>query len=261
MRIARFTDGSDPMFGIVQEKDGVDMVYGLAGDPLFTEITPNGVIRPLEDVRLLSPVIPRSKVVCVGKNYAQHAKEMGGEAPEQPLLFMKPNTAVIGPMEPMFIPTYSSEVSLEAELAVVIKQMAKNVDASAAAGVVFGYTCGNDFTARDSQREEDQWFRAKAFDTSCALGPWIETDLDPSALAIGSEVNGEAQQDGTTADMIHPVADIIAEVSRVTTLLPGDVILTGTPAGVAQVADGDRVTVRIQGIGELTTPISSAATL
>lgn len=243
------------MYGIVQEKDGQDMVYGITGDPLYTEIRPNGTIVPLEDVRLLAPVIPRSKVVCVGRNYAAHAAELGNEVPEQPLLFLKPNTAVIGPDDPIVLPSYSQEVSLEAELAVVIKRMAKDIDPAQAHDVIFGYTCANDLTARDAQREEDQWFRAKAFDTSCPIGPWIETDLDPASLSIGSAVDGETAQDGTTADMAHPVADLVAEISRVVTLLPGDVILTGTPAGVRAVESGSTIEVTIEGIGTLSNPV------
>lgn len=255
MRIARFTTGDDPMYGIVQAKDGRDMVYALTGDPLYTEIRPTGTVLPLEDVRLLAPVIPRSKVVCVGKNYAAHAAEMGGEVPAEPLFFLKPNTAVIGPSDPVVLPAYSQEVSLEAELAVVIKRMAKDMDPEQAQQVVLGYTCANDITARDSQRMENQWFRAKAFDTSCPLGPWVETDLDPSALRIGSRIDGETVQDGTTADMVRSVAQLLSDISRVTTLLPGDVVLTGTPAGVRTVEAGSSVTVTVEGIGELTNPI------
>lgn len=249
------------MFGIVQAKDGVDMVYGLAGDPLYTEIQPNGTIIPLDEVRLLAPVIPRSKVVCVGKNYAAHAAEMGGDAPEQPLLFLKPNTAVIGPMDPIVVPEYSNELSLEAELAIVIKRVAKHVKADRAAEFILGYTCANDITARDAQREEQQWFRAKAFDTSCPLGPWIETDLDTSSLAISSAVNGNTAQDGTTSDMIHPVGAILEAVTAAVTLLPGDVVLTGAPAGVTTIKPGDGVDVTIEGIGTLTNRVINASDL
>ncbi len=252
MRIARFTTGSNPMFGIVQEKDGVDMVYGITGDPLYTQIQPNGTILPLEDVRLLAPVIPRSKVVGVGKNYAEHAREMGGEAPESPLLFLKPNTSVIGPNDPVIYPSYAKELSFEAELAVVIKTLAKNVSAERAADVILGYTCANDLTVRDAQREESQWFRAKAFDTSCPLGPWIETDLDTANARIRTRVNGEVKQDGTSADMLRAIPKLIEEITRSTTLLPGDVILTGTPAGVGLLQAGDTVDIEIDGLGTLT---------
>ncbi|MCW1805355.1 fumarylacetoacetate hydrolase family protein [Brachybacterium squillarum] len=255
MRIARFTTGEDPMYGIVQEKDGRDMVYGITGDPLYTEIRPTGKIHPLEDVRLLAPVIPRSKVVCVGRNYAAHAAELGNEVPDQALYFLKPNTAVVGPGDPIVLPAYSEEVSLEAELAVVIQRMAKDLEPEQVEDVVLGYTCANDLTARDTQRGENQWFRAKAWDTSCPIGPWIETDLDPAALAISSSVDGETAQDGTTADMLRSVPELIAEISRVVTLLPGDVVLTGTPAGVRSVEAGSSIDVTIQGIGTLTNPV------
>ena len=246
------------MYGIVSEKDGRDMVYGITGDPLYTEIRPTGTIVPLEDVRLLAPVIPRSKVVCVGRNYAAHAAELGNDVPEQALFFLKPNTAVVGPGDPVVIPSYSQEVSLEAELAVVIKRMAKDLSPDQVADHILGYTCANDLTARDSQRAEDQWFRAKAFDTSCPIGPWIETDLDPvtaPGLAISSAVDGETAQQGTTADMVRSVADLIAEISTVVTLLPGDLVLTGTPAGVRSVEAGSRVDITIEGIGTLSNPI------
>ncbi|ATG54594.1 2-hydroxyhepta-2,4-diene-1,7-dioate isomerase [Brachybacterium ginsengisoli] len=255
MRIARFTTGDDPMYGIVQEKDGRDMVYGITGDPLYTEIRPTGTIVPLEDVRLLAPVIPRSKVVCVGRNYAAHAAELGNEVPDQALFFLKPNTAVVGPGDPVVMPGYSEEVSLEAELAVVIKRMAKDLAPEQVADHVLGYTCANDLTARDAQREESQWFRAKAFDTSCPIGPWIETDLDVAGLSISSSVDGETAQEGSTADMIRSVADLVAEISAVVTLLPGDLVLTGTPAGVRTVPAGATVDITIEGIGTLSNPI------
>ncbi|MEE1617152.1 fumarylacetoacetate hydrolase family protein [Brachybacterium sp. J153] len=258
MRIARFTTGEDPMYGIVQEKDGRDMVYGITGDPLYTEIRPTGTITPLEDVRLLAPVIPRSKVVCVGRNYAAHAAELGNEVPDQALFFLKPNTAVVGPGDPVVVPSYSQEVSLEAELAVVIKRMAKDLSPEQVADHVLGYTCANDLTARDAQRGEKQWFRAKSFDTSCPIGPWIETDLDvagPGGLSISSAVDGETAQQGSTADMIRSVAEIVAEISSVVTLLPGDLVLTGTPAGVRTVEPGAVIDVTIEGIGTLSNPL------
>lgn len=255
MRIARFTTGGDPMFGIVQEKDGQDMVYGLAGDPLYTEIRPSGTIVPLDDVRLLAPVIPRSKVVCVGRNYAEHAAELGNDVPEQALLFLKPNTAVIGPGEPVMMPGYTEELSLEAELAVVIKSLAKDLTPEQVSGHILGFTCANDLTARDAQREEKQWFRAKAFDTSCPIGPWIETGLDPTDLAIMSAVDGQSAQQGSTADMLRGVPELIAEISRVVTLLPGDLVLTGTPAGVRTVDPGSTMDVTIEGIGTLSNPV------
>lgn len=255
MRIARFTTGEDPQYGIVQPREGQEMVYAITGDPLYTEIRPTGTVLPLADVRSLAPVIPRSKVVCVGRNYAAHAAELGNEVPEEALFFLKPNTAVVGPGDPVAIPGYSQEVSLEAELAVVMRTMAKDLDPEQVRSTILGYTCANDFTARDAQRAEKQWFRAKAFDTSCPLGPWIETDLDVADLAIRSFVDGESAQDGTTADMLRSIPDLISEISHVTTLLPGDVVLTGTPAGVRTVAEGSTVSVEIEGIGTLTNPV------
>ncbi len=255
MRIARFTTGEDPQYGIVQPKDGRDMVYAITGDPLYTEIRPTGTVLPLEDVRLLAPVIPRSKVVCVGRNYRAHAEEMGGEVPEQALFFLKPNTAVVGPGEPVAIPSYCQELSLEGELAVVMKTLVKDVEPEQVRSLILGYTIANDVTARDAQRGESQWFRAKAFDTSCPLGPWIETDLDVASLAIRSSVDGEPAQDGTTADMVRSVADLVSEISHATTLLPGDVVLTGTPAGVRTVAEGSTMSIEIEGIGTLTNPV------
>lgn len=254
MRIVRYTTGEDPQFGILQEREGVETVYGITGDPLYTEIRPTGTMTPLDDVRLLAPVIPRSKVVCVGRNYAAHAAELKNEVPAEPLFFIKPNTAVIGPGDPVVMPAYSDEVSLEAELAVVIKTVTKQISPAQAADVILGYTSANDVTARDSQREEKQWFRAKAFDTSCPIGPWIETDLDPDNLAIGSSVDGEVAQAGTTADMLVKIPDLLAQISQVTTLLPGDIVLTGTPAGVRTVQAGATVDITIDGLGTLSNP-------
>jgi 2-keto-4-pentenoate hydratase/2-oxohepta-3-ene-1,7-dioic acid hydratase in catechol pathway len=205
-------------------------------------------------VRLLAPVIPRSKVIGIGKNYAEHAREMGGEAPATPLMFLVPNTAVIGPGDPVVMPPQTSEVGYEGELAVVIGRLCRNVDASDALDFVFGYTIANDVTARDLQRSDGQWARAKGFDTFCPLGPWIETDLDPGAQRIVTMLDGAIVQDGPTSDMVHDVASLVAFASEAFTLLPGDVILTGTPAGVGLVDAGQRVDVDIDGIGVLSNP-------
>ncbi|HKX67235.1 MAG TPA: fumarylacetoacetate hydrolase family protein [Intrasporangium sp.] len=254
MRIARYTTGDDPAYGIVQGDPGQEVITPLKGDPLYVGLQPSGAGPVLlEDVRLLAPVIPRSKVVAVGRNYADHVKEMGGEAPpEQPMLFFKPNTAVVGPFDPVVLPSGSAEVSYEGELAVVIKTITKGVAAEKAAECIYGYTIANDVTARDWQRTDGQWARAKGFDTSCPLGPWIETELDPGDLRITTTLDGAVKQDGTTADMVHGVASIIEYASAAFTLLPGDVILTGTPAGVGLVEPGQQVTVDIDGIGSLT---------
>jgi 2-keto-4-pentenoate hydratase/2-oxohepta-3-ene-1,7-dioic acid hydratase in catechol pathway len=209
---------------------------------------------PLADVRLLAPVIPRSKVIGIGKNYADHAAEMGGEAPAEPLMFLIPNTAVVGPGDPVVLPRQTSEVHYEGELAVVIRRICKDVPPERVKDVIYGYTCANDVTARDLQRADGQWARAKGFDTFCPLGPWIETDLDPSDLALVTRRDGEVVQDGTTADMVHDVAALVSHASQAFTLLPGDVILTGTPAGVGPVVSGQRVEVEIEGIGTLSNP-------
>ena len=253
MRIARFTTGEDdPAFGLV---DGAgEKIAEITGDPLYTRIELTGRTYAVDDVRLLAPVIPRSKVIGIGKNYHDHAKEMGGEAPTEPLMFLIPNTAVVGPGDPVVMPPQSHNVHYEGELAVVIGRMCKDVDPEDAASVIFGYTCANDVTARDLQRSDGQWSRAKGFDTFCPLGPWIETDLDPAAQHVITRLDGEVVQDGSTADMVHGVAALIAHASAAFTLLPGDVILTGTPAGVGPVQPGQRVEVDISDIGTLVNP-------
>ena len=247
MRIARFTTGDSPRYGILE--DGSTDLVVLKGDPLFHPITTTGERVDLDAARLLSPVIPRSKVVGVGRNYADHAAELGNEVPAEPLIFLKPNTAVTGPDDPIVIPPYATEVDHEAELAVVISRMAKNVPVERALDYVFGYTAANDVTARDAQRADTTWTRGKAFDTSCPTGPFLAVDLDPSDLAVRAWVDGELRQDGNTAQMVHSVPALIAYVSTVFTLLPGDIILTGTPAGVGPVRQGQRVEVEVEGIG------------
>ena len=252
MRIARFTTGEDPAYGLV---DGAgEKIAEITGDPLYQRIELTGAVHEVLDVRLLAPVIPRSKVIGIGKNYAEHAREMGGEAPATPLMFLVPNTAVIGPGDPVVMPPQTSEVGYEGELAVVIGRLCRNVDASDALDFVFGYTIANDVTARDLQRSDGQWARAKGFDTFCPLGPWIETDLDPGAQRIVTMLDGAIVQDGPTSDMVHDVASLVAFASEAFTLLPGDVILTGTPAGVGLVDAGQRVDDDIDGIGVLSNP-------
>ncbi len=256
MRIARFTTGSDPRFAFVQHDGERTFLAVLTGDPLFMPVAPTGERIELGDgVRLLAPVIPRSKVVAVGRNYAEHAKEMNAEVPAQPLLFFKPNTAVVGPDDPIVVPSFSTELSYEAELAVVVGRLAKDVPAPEAAGYILGYTVANDVTARDAQRTDGQWARAKGFDSACPLGPWIETDLDPSDVAVRSRVNGEARQDGRTRDMVFDIPALFAYISAAMTLLPGDVILTGTPVGVGRIEPGDRIECEVEGIGVLTNPV------
>lgn len=252
MRIARFTTGEDPVYGLV---DGAgEKIAEITGDPLYQKIELTGATHLVADVRLLAPVIPRSKVIGIGRNYADHAAEMGGEVPVEPMMFLIPNTAVVGPGEPVVMPPQTSEVHYEGELAVIIGRLCKDLEPEEAAKVIFGYTCANDVTARDLQRGDGQWARAKGFDTFCPLGPWIETDLDPSGLSLVTRRDGEVVQDGTTADMVHGVAALISHASKAFTLLPGDVILTGTPAGVGPVESGQRVAVEVEGIGVLENP-------
>lgn len=258
MRIARFTTGSEPRYALVEGGPGEEELLVLTGDPLYIMGEPTGErIRLTDEVRLLAPVIPRSKAVCLGKNYEAHAKEIPtrGEPPELSILFIKPNTAVVGPDDPIVLPPYAEDVQVEAELAVVIKRLCKDVSPENAEDYIFGYTCANDVTARDIQRKEGQWFRAKAFDSSLPLGPWIETELAHDDVEIMSRINGKPAQGGHTRDMLVDVAHAVAMVSEVTTLLPGDVILTGTPSGVTTLHHGDIVEVEIEDLGVLRNPV------
>ena len=251
MKIARFSTGGDPRFGIVDD----DEIVVLRGDPMFNGFDTTEERIPLADVKLLAPVIPRSKVVAVGRNYREHAAELGNEAPAEPLLFLKPNTSVIGPGDTIVRPRQSSRVDFEGELAIVIGSIAKNVSEADAASVVFGYTVANDVTARDLQEKDGQWARAKGFDTFCPLGPVIETEFEVANQGIETRVNGEVRQSGRLDEMVHSVASVIAYASAVFTLLPGDVILTGTPAGVGPIMAGDTVEVPVEGIGTLSNPV------
>lgn len=251
MRIARFMAGSDPRYAIVEG----DELLELHGDPLWGKVETTGTRYALEDNKLLAPIIPRSKVVAVGRNYADHAAETGSEVPASPLLFFKPNTAVIGPDDPIVLPDWSERIDHEAELAVVISRLCKNVTESEARHYIYGYTCANDVTARDIQAQESQWARAKGFDSSCPLGPWIVTDLDPMNLAISASVDGEVRQSDRTSSMVFGVEFLVSYISQSFTLLPGDVILTGTPAGIGPIEAGQRVEVEIEGIGTLSNPV------
>lgn len=258
MRIARFSTGEDPRYAMVDGDPGAEELVVLTGDPMYTPGTITGERIPLtDDVRLLAPVIPRSKIVCLGKNYSAHAKEIParGPASDVPILFLKPNTAVIGPDDPIVLPSYSQDVQMEAELAIVIGRVAKNVSAENAEQYIYGYTCANDVTARDLQRQEDQWFRAKAFDTSLPLGPWIETDLPYNDVKISSRLNGNVCQQGNSGEMILDVPNAVAMVSEIVTLLPGDIILTGTPSGVTTMNHGDIVEIEIEDLGLLRNPV------
>ncbi|GAA1480987.1 fumarylacetoacetate hydrolase family protein [Gordonia sinesedis] len=239
------TDGGSAGSGVVAR----EIAEHPFGTPTFT-----GRSWPLADVRLLAPILA-TKVICVGKNYAAHAAEMGGEAPADPVIFLKPNTSIVGPEAPIVLPPSSQRVDYEGELAVVIGRPVKDVAAANAASAILGYTVANDVTARDQQRADGQWTRSKSYDTFCPLGPWIETEFDPAGAELVTELDGEVKQRSSTSMMIHGVGDIVEWVSRVMTLLPGDVILTGTPEGVGPMVAGQRVSVTVSGIGTLTNPV------
>ncbi len=260
MRIARFSVADQIAFGVVEGDPAAAPgsadaahVTAIDGHP-FGPFELSAARFPLGEVRLLAPVVP-SKVLGIGKNYADHAREMGGEAPADPVVFLKPSTSVVGPDDNVRLPALSAEVHHEAELAVVIGRLVRELPIERAMEAVLGYTCGNDVTARDLQRSDGQWARAKGFDTFCPLGPWIETELDPGDLAVECRVNGGLRQQGRTRDMLHSVAELVSYASAVMTLLPGDILLTGTPAGVGPIVDGDTVEVRIEGIGTLRNPV------
>ncbi|MBQ0976828.1 MULTISPECIES: fumarylacetoacetate hydrolase family protein [Micromonospora] len=267
MRIARFAHAKGMSFGAVEGEAEAGpqglTIAEIEGHP-FGKLSFSGARWALSDVRLLSPILP-SKVVCVGRNYADHAAELGNDVPKEPLLFLKPSTSVIGPRDAIRLPIFSKQVEHEAELAVVIGAPgARRADRAAAERAIFGYTCANDVTARDLQRSDGQWTRAKGFDSFCPIGPWITTGLDVSDVEIRCEVGRnpeemEVRQLGRTKDMVFDVAGLVSYISHVMTLLPGDVVLTGTPAGVSPLVEGDTVTVRIEGIGELTNPVVPVA--
>lgn len=256
MRIARIAHPDGVAFVAVEAgPDSAEVAAEIAEHPFGT---PNFTGRrwPLADVRLLAPILP-TKIICVGRNYAEHAAEMGGEAAGTPVMFLKPNTTVIGPKVPIRLPADSSRVDYEGELAVVIGRPCKDVPASRAAGVLLGAMVGNDVTARDHQQADGQWTRAKSHDTFCPLGPWIETTVNVSDVAVRTELDGELKQDSRTSLLLHDVPALVEWISRVMTLLPGDVILTGTPAGVGPMSEGQTVSVTIEGIGTLTNPVTS----
>jgi 2-keto-4-pentenoate hydratase/2-oxohepta-3-ene-1,7-dioic acid hydratase in catechol pathway len=257
VRLARIAHAAGVAFASIEGEgsgaEALEIAEHPFGQPNFT-----GRRWPLADVRLLAPILP-TKVIAVGRNYAEHAAEFGNEVPASPMIFLKPSTSVIGPNAAIKLPAASERVDFEGELAVVIgQQPLRNVPASRALGAVLGYTVANDVSARDLQKADGQWGRAKGFDTFCPLGPWIETSLDPSDLALRTELDGELKQDARTSLLVHKVPELIEFISGVMTLLPGDVILTGTPAGVGPMTDGQQVSITIEGIGTLTNPAQRA---
>jgi 2-keto-4-pentenoate hydratase/2-oxohepta-3-ene-1,7-dioic acid hydratase in catechol pathway len=270
VRIARFGKGDGVAYGVVEgEPGGAGQSGDLTAEPRLTiaelhghpfGVDPGGVRLtgrryPLAEVRLLAPVLP-SKVVAAGRNYAGHVREMGGEQrveSSEPVLFLKPSTAVTGPGDAIRYPVkLTDRVDFEGELAVIIGRLCRSVPRERAEEVIFGYTCANDVTARDLQARDGQWTRAKGFDTFCPLGPWMETGTDPADLELTTTVNGAVRQRARTSELLWDVPDLIAHVSQVMTLLPGDVLLTGTPAGVGPLSAGDEVSVTIESIGTLT---------
>ena len=250
MKIARFSNGAEPRYGIV---DGPELVV-LKGHPLAVGYDTTGERIPLKEVKLLAPTIP-SKVICIGKNFADHAAEIGEEVTLEPLIFFKPSSAIIGHGEAIVLPEQSKQVELEAELTLVIGKIAKNVSEKDALDYIFGYTIANDVTARDLQFGDGQWARSKAFDTFCPLGPWIETEFLPESQVIESRINGETRQHVSISKMTHNIRTIVSYVSKNMTLLPGDIILTGSPAGISVISPGDLIECEVEGIGILTNTV------
>lgn len=251
MRLIRYQSATESaQFGWVNE----DRVGNIAGSP-FTEFQRSEANIPLDSVQLLAPILP-GKIICAGKNYAEHVKETDSEIPTTPLIFLKPPSAVIGPLQTIFLPPQSQQVDHEAELAVVIGKPGRWISPDESADYILGYTAGNDVTARDLQRMDNQWTRSKGFDTFCPLGPWIETEFNPVDAMITCHVNGELRQMASTRDMIYTIGQLIAFASSIMTLEPGDIIMTGTPAGVSPLHHNDIVEVTIDGIGKLRNPVA-----
>jgi len=247
MRLLRFRHGDRIATGVAETGD--DTVRVLGGT-FFEDPLPTGEELALDELHLLAPVLP-SKLVCVGKNYEAHAAEWGQTVPEEPLLFLKPSTAVLGPNDAITLLPISRRIDYEGELVVVIGRLAKDIRAEDAYRVILGYTCGNDVTLRTLQKTDDQWARAKGFDGSAPIGPWIETDLDPNDVVVEARLNGEVRQRASTVDMVFGVATLIEYITSFMTLLPGDMIMTGTPEGVGELAPGDVVEVEVEGVGTL----------
>lgn len=255
MRLVRFKRLEDlaspevPRFGWVYENK-----VGLIEGNIFSEYQREEATILLEEVRLFAPVLP-GKIVCIGRNYAAHAAEHDADVPEYPLIFLKPPSSVIGPGDQIILPPQSKKVEHEAELAVVIGKRGRWLQPDEAMEIVFGYTIANDVTARDLQYQDGQWTRGKGFDTFCPLGPWIDTEFNPIDSMISCHVNDQLRQMAPTRDMIFSIAEVIVYITSIMTLLPGDIIMTGTPAGVGALLAGDQVAVRIERLGELSNPV------
>lgn len=253
MRIVRYEDQGGVSWGVL---DADETVRRASGVP-FNGLTPGEPVGTLSDVRLLAPATP-SKVVCVGRNYADHAAELGNPVPEEPLIFLKPPSAIVGSGEEVRYPRASKRVDPEAEVVIVIGRRGSNVPREDAWSLVGGYTCGNDVTARDLQKSDPQWTRGKGFDTFCPLGPWVDTEFDPSDVRVTCTVNGELRQDGRTRDFLFDIPELIEYITAFATLEPGDLLMTGTPPGVRPVAVGDTMTVEVEGLGSLSNPVVAA---
>jgi 2-keto-4-pentenoate hydratase/2-oxohepta-3-ene-1,7-dioic acid hydratase in catechol pathway len=245
VKIVRFTHGQKAEWGIEYE----DAIQGIEDSP-YDGIQPTHSYHRYTDIRLLSPCLP-TKIVALGVNYKSHGEEMSHRIPAEPLIFIKPSTSVIGTEDDIIYPASSDRVDYEGELGVVIKSVARRVTEEDASDYILGYTCVNDVTARDLQAKDKQWTRSKSFDTFCPIGPCIETELDPNDLALETVLNGEVRQQTRTSQLIFPVTRLVSFISHIMTLLPGDVIATGTPRGIGSMQPGDIVEVKIEGIGTL----------
>ncbi|HSQ26590.1 MAG TPA: fumarylacetoacetate hydrolase family protein [Anaerolineales bacterium] len=256
MRIIRYQYKQESVtYGWVLDEPGGSLVGPIEGSP-FEQFRRLEASIPIEQVKLLPPVMP-SKILCIGRNYAAHAREHNSPVPDVPMLFLKPTSSMIGPGDTIVLPPQSQQIEHEAELTVVIGKAGRWIPTEQAMQHVFGYTIANDVTARDLQRRDGQWSRAKGFDTFCPLGPWIETDFDPADSLITCNVNGEMRQMASTRDMVFSIRQLIAFISSVMTLEVGDILLTGTPAGVGTLLAGDKVDIIIEGIGTLSNPVQA----
>jgi 2-keto-4-pentenoate hydratase/2-oxohepta-3-ene-1,7-dioic acid hydratase in catechol pathway len=252
MRVVRLMHDGDCRYGLAD-----DVMITLISDEPFAAWEPEGFLQ-LRDAHLLAPVSP-TKVVCVGLNYKKHIAEMGHEVPDQPVIFVKPSTSVVGPGQPITIPTGIGRVDYEGELGIVIGRRTHRASAETAADNILGLCCGNDVTARDIQKADGQWTRAKGYDTFCPLGPWVATGVEPDDLLLETLVNGEVKQSVRTTDMLFHPYELVSFISQVMTLVPGDVVLTGTPGGIGPITAGDTVEVRIECVGTLSNPVTDAA--